>query len=170
MRSFSDLPSGYGDKDVIHAAVDKLKSGDVGSEAVRDRGCLKSIFHGYHKGISDRLSGDALFFQHGLQELKIRRIEFEHHGRVAGFKLHWAAAGNNLPAVDDHDRVGVFCFFHVMGCQKDGHAQVLSDLIDDLPDHPAGLRVKPGGWFVQKKNFGLVHQGAGNIRPTALAT
>ena len=42
MRSFSDLPSGYGDKDVIHAAVDKLKSGDVGSEAVHDAAASKA--------------------------------------------------------------------------------------------------------------------------------
>jgi hypothetical protein len=70
--------------------------------------------------------------------------------------------------VDEQDPVAEpFGLIHVVGDQDDGHPLV-TDVLDQLPGVPPGLRVQSGGQLVQDGELRVAHQRQGDQQPLLL--
>ena len=75
------------------------------------------------------------------------------------------AAGDDLAAVDDGDRVGQFVgLLEVLGRQQQGRA-LADQAADDLPHPEAAARVEPGRGLVEEQQPRPADQGAAQVEP-----
>ena len=102
------------------------------------------------------------------------RIEIDGSAGTAGGALHdmlYSDRGNELtrsPSRDDltvvHDRHAIretLGFFHVV-CRQEDRAPGPLELVDEIPELPAGLRIKSRCRLVEKEQIGIADQGAGH--------
>ena len=70
------------------------------------------------------------------------------------------AFGEKAALRHDHKAIAILRFLHEMGGHEHGDAGIRQG-VDAPPELAPRQRIDAGGWLVEKQNFGLVHQGAG---------
>jgi hypothetical protein len=85
-------------------------------------------------------------------------------------KISGRTFSNDLSMVDDREAIAkAFGFVHVVGRQQDGAAGLLKNA-DDVPKLAAALWIKPGGGFVEKKNFRIAHERGSHCQTLPLSS
>lgn len=76
----------------------------------------------------------------------------------------WRTFGNEMTRIDNGQIVRIFCFVEIVSGEKNSGLMLFSDIFKVLPKVVATERVKTSGGFVEKKNFGVMHEGANNFK------
>ena len=83
-----------------------------------------------------------------------------------GLERAGSPLGDDLAAVDDPDPVGeAVGLLEVLRGQKDGHALVVGQPLDLLPERAPALRVEPGRRLVEEQDPGPVDERQGEVEP-----
>src|SRR5258708_29925404 len=76
--------------------------------------------------------------------------------------------GNQAAMIDNRHAVGQAPgLVHQVGGQQDCYSVALQ-FTDDLPRRQTRLRIHAGGWFIQKDQLGIAHQGHGQSQAALL--
>ena len=76
-----------------------------------------------------------------------------------GLERGGGALGDDLAAIDDPDAIGeAVGLLEVLGGEEDGHALVVREPLDLLPERGPALRVEPGGGLVEKEDPRAMHE------------
>ena len=86
-------------------------------------------------------------------------VELERGGTDGGLELVGAALLDDAAVIDDGDAAGQLVgLLEVLGRQQHGHAVLLVQAPDLLPEGDATHRVQAGGRLVEEEDGGLVHE------------
>ncbi len=92
-------------------------------------------------------------------------------GREVGLEALRGVVGDHAPVVHDHDSLGHrIGFVEVVRREEDGHAGLLAQAQDVVPEVRAVLRIEPRGGLVEEQERRPMDQPERNVEPAPLPT
>src|SRR5450830_913358 len=88
-----------------------------------------------------------------------RERHLEEPAGERALQLGRAARGDQFPVEDEGEAVALFGLVHVVRRDEDRHPARGGELVDEVPEEAAALRVDASGRFVEEEELGLVEQG-----------
>src|ERR1700723_2793592 len=98
-----------------------------------------------------------------LQDFRLFGSNHDHVTADFGLELAWRRDRDQLPLMQNADAIASLGFFHVMRRQHDGHALVLAQMFEVIPELASRRGIQPRAGLVEQQQRRLMQESLGKF-------